>query len=372
MNDLRSLQGFFNKRISLCSFFIFFAFFLGSCSTKYLKYDQEEKLKTNEEFEEVVKIQEVPVEESVPATAAIPVPVEALQKDKSAKSKKDSALKTSQKVPVASQAKKKSKGSQTAEEKAAPPVRQPELEDSLGFAGRRPLVDPFRVGEKMVHDVHYFRVSAGRLTMSLSPFVQVNGRKSYSFLFDIETVGLFSQFYSVQDRATVLVDYEEMIPRVYTLNVKETGQLREARSFFDFDKGVATFWEKKYTEKNGHEERKESWEIQPYSQNVFSAIHYMRTFQWDVGKEISFRVADDKQNLVFKGKCLRREVIKTKVGQFTALVIKPEFTLQGKFKPVGENLIWISDDDRKYILRIESSIKIGTLVSEIVALEPGG
>jgi hypothetical protein len=98
----------------------------------------------------------------------------------------------------------------------------------------------------------------------------------------------------------------------------------------------------------------------------------MRVFQWDVGKEISFRVSDDKQNLVFKGKCLRREKLKTDLGEFSALVIKPEFTLQGKFKPVGENLIWISDDDRKFILRIESSIKIGTLVSEIVSLEPGG
>ncbi len=364
------------KRIFLYSsqknILILLLVFLGGCSTAYLKYEREDQLKANEEFESVVKIQEAPVE--VLSTTGVVAPevdtvIQASEDKKTAdKTKKSMSSSVAKKGTVATKKNKKD----SVPEIPVVTRRQPDLEDDEGFQGRRPIVDPFRVGEKVVHDVHYFRVSAGTLTMSLSPFVQVNGRKSYSFVFDIETSSLFSQFYSVKDRATVLMDYEELIPRVYTLNVKETGQLREARSFFDFDKGLATFWEKKYTKKNGHEERKESWEILPYSQNVFSAVHYMRLFQWDVGREISFRVADDKQNLVFKGKCLRREKLKTEVGEFTALVIKPEFTLQGKFKPVGENLIWISDDDRRFILRIESSIKIGTLVSEIVALEPGG
>lgn len=341
--------------------------FLG-CSTAFLKYDREDQLKTNEEFESIVEIQEVVEPIVPPVTEALPPTAGKKTASKVKTPSKKPALKKTDKKTMKSAAAKKAGESAVP---APPPRKEPSLEDDEGFIGRRPIVDPFRVGEVVTHNVHYFRVSAGILKMSVAPFVQVNGRKSYSFVFDIETVSLFAQFYSVQDKATVLVDYEELVPRVYTLNVKETDQLREARSYFDFTKNEATFWEKKYTKKNGHEEKKETWEILPYSQNVFSAIHYMRTFKWEVGKEISFRVADDKQNLVFKGKCLRREKLKTAVGEFDALVIKPEFTLQGKFKPSGENLIWISNDDRKYILRIESEIKIGTLVSEVVSIEPG-
>ena len=54
-----------------------------------------------------------------------------------------------------------------------------------------------------------------------------------------------------------------------------------------------------------------------------------------------------------------------------AIVIQPNITLKGKFKPIGENLIWLSDDDRHYILRIEAKIKIGTLVSQVVEIKPG-
>ncbi len=97
----------------------------------------------------------------------------------------------------------------------------------------------------------------------------------------------------------------------------------------------------------------------------------MRTFQWKDGKEYAFRVADDNENVVFKGKVVGRETLKTDVGTFKAIKIKPEFTAKGVFKPVGDIYIWLSDDDRKFILKIQSKIKIGTIVSEISALDRG-
>jgi hypothetical protein len=68
---------------------------------------------------------------------------------------------------------------------------------------------------------------------------------------------------------------------------------------------------------------------------------------------------------------MRREKLSTAVGEFDTIVIRPEFELKGKFNPTGENYIWLSDDDRKLILRIESKIKIGTLVSEVIEIQPG-
>lgn len=246
-----------------------------------------------------------------------------------------------------------------------------DVEDQVGFQGRRPLKDPFRVGEEVVHEVHYFKVSAGELALKVEPFVEVNGRKSYSMVTSIKSKGMFSNFYSADDKSVTFLDYELLIPRVFTLHVKESGQLREARSFFDFDKLKATYWEKKVTKKNGVEEKKQEWDIQTYSQNVFSAAFYMRVFQWDVGKEYAFRVADDGENLIFRGKALRKEKISTDAGDFNAIVIQPQIEAKGVFKPVGDIYFWLSDDDRKYILRIESSIKIGTLVSEVIKINPG-
>lgn len=346
---------------------ILFTLLLASCSTGLLKYEKAEQLKKNEEFEEAVKIVKPP-EQAVGSESDKQATIQAPPE------KKQPLLPVKKKTPAKKKTSKESKETaKTVIEEPKVVVRQPDIEDTVGFEGssRRPIVDPFRVGEEVIHDVHYFKVSAGELRIKVEPFAMVNNRKSYTFAMEIKTSSLFSTFYSVDDRVEIFVDYEELVPRVFQLHVKESGQLREAKMLFDVENNTAKFWEKKVTKDHGEEEKKQEWEILPFSQNVYSSIYYMRNFQWEPGKEYAFRVANDKENLIFSGKALRREVLDTKLGPMKAIVIQPNIVLKGKFKPIGDNFIWLSDDDRKYVLRIESKIKIGTLISEVVAINPG-
>ncbi|HRO68612.1 MAG TPA: DUF3108 domain-containing protein [Pseudobdellovibrionaceae bacterium] len=352
------------------SFALLAGLLLSGCSSTYIKVENPDVLRPDKEFERAVTIEVPDAEPGTEAASVATAPPETKKEESpSAKPPKTTApKKTAKKTPVATAAKTATKGKKT----TAPARREPDLEDDKGFQGRRTVKDPFWVGETVVHDVSYFKVSAGSLTMRVDPFAQVNGKKAYNLATHIKTYDTFSKLvYAVDDKVVALMDFEQMIPRVFTMHVKESNQAREVRSFFDFDKMEANFWEKKVTKKNGVEEKKMKWEILPYSQNVFSAAFYMRLFAWEDGKEYAFRVADDGENLVFKGKTLRREVLDTEIGPIKAVVVKPEITLKGNFKPIGDILIWLSDDDRKHILRIESKIKIGTLVSEIVELKPG-
>jgi len=335
----------------------------------------------NEEFESQVKIvrTEPSVEVKVggaPSVAETDLNSSASKVNDAKKAKAETKKSTKdQKVkePVKEAAKiRKSKVKGTQDTSTATlKSREPDIEDHVGFIGRRPEKDPFVVGENVEMAVSYFKIKAGTLNLKVEPFGEVNGRKSYTLVTEVRTGSFFSHIYTADDRVETFLDYEDMTPHTYSLHVKESGQLREARCFFDHKTNQATFWEKKYTEKNGHEERKLNWEILPYSQNVFSAIFYMRTFQWEVGKTIAFRVAHDDENIVFKGTAIREEKLETEAGTFDAIVIKPEFHVKGAFKPVGDIYFWLAKNDRKYVLRIESSIKIGTLVAEAVKIIPG-
>jgi len=379
-----------------------------SCTSKILKYEKVDQLKKNTEFESIVKIDSLgdvssaniqdpsslgknstaplPSDQSSPALTTNPklknAPIKARKsRSKIAPSQQKIAKKPngSPKVTAAEtlpSEKKISVPSSTSEADSgvstlSPLKHLPEIEDSSGFSGRRPINDPFRVGESVVHEVTYFKVKAGEFEMKVAAPKMVNGRKSYSFVMSLRSASMFSTFYSVDDSAETLVDFEELIPRVFSLHVKESGQLREGQSYFDHNSLRATHWEKKYTEKNGNEEKKQEWDILPYSQNVFSAIYYLRTFKWEIGKEYSFRIADDKDNIMFRGKALRKEKLSTPLGEFNTIVMKPEVSVKGIFKPMGDIFFWLSDDDRKYILRMELNIKIGTLVSEVIRIIPG-
>lgn len=353
-------------RISL----VVMLFILAACATSFLKYDKADDLKKNDEFSNRVKI--VTAEEPVAETATTAEEDDDKKEEENKKALLAAKTVTATTLPPAKPvAKKKVSAKATAPAAAAINKREPDLEDSVGFLGRRPLKDPFGVGEKVIHDVSYMGVSAGTLIMESRPYAQVNNRKNYQFRISISTSSFFSSFYSVKDYVDVLMDFETLVPSVFTLHVKESGQLREAQMFFDHEKNQANYWEKKVTKKNGEENKKQQWEILPYTQSLFSSVFYLRFFQWEVGKENAFRVTDDEKNLVFRGKCVRKEKIKTDAGEFDAIVIKPEVELRGKFETIGDNYIWLSDDDRRYILRIESKIKIGTLVSEVEKIEPG-
>lgn len=354
-------------------------FFIVACSSSYLKLDKkEEEFQKNKEFEDKVIIKEIPAE---PPPSVVP-PIISPEDLKKAEQKKVEEQKKLDQAAKKSKKSKKSRKEKTSTENQLSATsltettktvikREPDIEDDEGFIGRRPIADPFRVGEEIVHDVHYFKVSAGELFLKVDPFVEVNGRKAYTFTTAIKSSSMFSTFYSADDKAVTYVDFLDLVPHVFTLAVKETGQLRDAKGLIDLKKNMATYWEKKYTKKNGQEERKLEWEVLPFSQNVYSAAYYMRLFKWEIGKEYAFRVADQGENLVFKGKALRKEKLETEVGTFDTIVIKPEITVKGVFRPIGDIFFWLSDDDRKFVLRIESNIKIGTIVSEVVRLNKG-
>ncbi len=384
---------------------IFFAAILiSSCQSAPLKYKEITVQNKANEFDQVLKI-EVPAVTSVPALIKVEAAKGALisgsestnsvqqfnqqqisseevankanslmksELDNSVdvqKSKKDKVVAKKEKLTgVKYQATVKNLESVTA------PVIQPHLpslEDGLGFNGRRPMIDPFRVGEEIKLRIHYMGMTAGEMRLKTEKFATVNSRKSYTFASELSTSSVFEKFYKMNDRAVTYVDFETLLPYGYSLDVKESGQLRTARQVFDYNTKKAKFWEVKVTEKDGQKEKKIDWDLPEYAQNVFTTIFYMRLFRWEVGKSYSFIVAHDGENLVFKGTALRKETIETDLGPKQAVVVKPELTLKGVFKPMGDIYFWFSDDDRKYILKIEAKIKIGSLRADVSSIYPG-
>lgn len=327
---------------------------LMSCSSKVLQVDNAEEILKIDAYDNSIKIEETA---QPPAPTEKPV-VAALVKEETKKPAVKPAPKKSEKKVAKSSVKKEN--------------RQPTLEDSEGFDGRRPMVDPFRPGEKVTLKLSYFNVVAGELTIMVMPFKEVNNRKAYHFKVSVKSNSFFSKMYAVDDTAETYVDYETMLPYNMAIDVKESKQLKTVRSYFDWAKKKAFYWEKKIKKDNNNavEEKKYDWDIQEYAQNMFSAAFYLRAFTLTPGKVISFRVADNKKNMVVKGHVLRRETIKTEVGELKTIVLRPEVQIGGVFKPMGDVHFWLTDDERKMIVKIESAIKIGTIMGSLKEIIP--
>jgi hypothetical protein len=167
------------------------------------------------------------------------------------------------------------------------------------------------------------------------------------------------------------MDYNEMVPLTFTLSATETKQIREARQFFDWKTKKASYWEKVVTQEDGVKEHKKEWPLVPYSQNIYTAVQYMRVFQLADGKTYVYHVSDDGRSWDVRGTVVRREILKTDLGNFKTVVIKPVVATEGVLKAMGEVYFWYTDDDRHFPVRFEAKIKIGKIIGSLKALEKG-
>lgn len=361
------------------------------CVSKILKADNAHEILKTDEFEKALSIKELPAEEQESGTyvrwpgpepvsgapAATPTPTPTPPPPGGTPPPKKSKVAKNANKPLVGRQVPTQSGAGTSMTAVATPAptahehREPSIEDADGFVGRRPIRDPYRVGEKVTLEVSYFGVVAGDMTLETRPFVEVNGRKAYRFAGTARSTSVFAMFYAVDDWFETFVDYETLVPYSYALHVKESKQLRETRTLFDWKKLSADFWDKKINAEKKLEEKQYEWEILSYSQNIFTAPFYLRNFKLVPGKKLAYRVAHEKENLVVTGEVLRREVLSTPAGEFRTVVVKPKIELNGAFKPVGDIFIWLTDDDRKFIVKIEAKIKIGKVVATVKSIEPG-
>ncbi len=350
----------------------------GGCVSKKVMEDSDGKFgDIEEEYSKVVKVKELPTQVPTPVVSQTPPDVKSVAAgpdqalDGKSKSTKKDSIKSSKQTALpatGSTAKKSVFGKSLATpntEKSLFGERLPDLEDAEGFSGRRPLVDPFRVGEIVTLNVNYFNMVAGDVNFEVKPFVTVNGKKSYHFAITAKTNKFFNVFYALENQAETFVDFENLTPHTVSIDAKESARLKEVRTFFDHSTNTATQWEKTVKKDQPEKKKKRVWTLESYTQNVISAIFYVRNFTLTPGKKLAFRVADDGKNYVFKGEVLRREVLKTDAGSLNTVVMKINFELEDQLKPSGENILWFTDDDRKLMVRVESKVKIGTIVAKL-------
>lgn len=344
---------------------VFFLSIVG-CSSLLKDTDQTtmKEVQLNDEFNELVKItkqaEEPKSKTPKKKTVQTQKPASSKKTLETIKPKKAQVIPKQQSKRKETVLDKKIKGKHMSEEKKIDTV-----EDNTGFDGRRPIKDPFMVGEKVVLDLNYFSMSAGKLVMEVLPFSEVNENKTYTFKISVKSSKMFSLFYKVDNWAETYVDFNRLVPYSHVVQTRETNQIKDSKSFFDWENKKAIFWEKKIVEKSKEPEiEKSTWELNPFAQNVISSIFYIRTFAYLEDNTYPFRVADEGKNIIFTSQVVKRETIKTKAGDFKTIKIKPKFTVNGTFKPIGDIFLWLTDDDRKMIVKIEAKIKIGSIVGE--------
>lgn len=224
---------------------------------------------------------------------------------------------------------------------------------------------PFKVGESIRFAVTYFNLAAGYLDLDILPYAEIKGKKAYHIRGLAKSSRIFSAFYKVKDQFDLYIDTETYLPISYTVKINESKQKSDIRSVYNFETLKATYWEDSQRKGKARKTKKKDWSLKPLSQNMYSAFYYLRTLDLTPGKEYKFPIANKGKNYDFKLKVVKKERLKTDIGEFDTIMLEPIAKSEGRIEKSGDVFLWVTDDEQRTPVKFEAHIKIGKIVGEL-------
>jgi hypothetical protein len=232
---------------------------------------------------------------------------------------------------------------------APPPPPRPPLPEVLAFGA----------GELLEFSIDYGIVNAGGATMEVGPVRRVGGRPCFDIRSEAKSNSVFSKVYKVWDRSQTYLDVETLLPLRYEKRQREGSFKKDVVIKFDRRRDVATY-------ADGEEVK-----IHPYAQDELSAFYYMRTFPIAVGQDVFIESHTGHKNYPLKVIVHRRENVTVPAGTFDCWVIEPVIREGGIFTAKGKLTIWITADERRMPVLMQTKIVVGSISASLVKYREG-
>ena len=226
-------------------------------------------------------------------------------------------------------------------------------------------IHSFAPGEKLTYNISWSRlVDAGIAVMEVRDGRTDAGERVYRFISRTTSVGLLEKVYPIRDTVESIVDADGIYSLSYNLQESHGSRKRQRNLTFDHKNGTVRF-----SSNNGEPE---TYPVPERVHDALSSLYYVRTLnQFIVGKPIIMDVHDGGKTWTVEVHVLGKERIKTPAGEFDAIKVKTYPKYEGVFMNKGEIFIWLSDDERKIPVLMQSTISIGSIVATLTKIQGG-
>lgn len=227
---------------------------------------------------------------------------------------------------------------------------------------------PFEIGETLEISLGWMGLPAGTATLEVREGQPFQGRKTYHLYGNVLSSKLVDTIYHVDNTAESFVDSSGFIPYKFLLHMLETHQKKETRVAFDHTEKKAYYWSKRISQKWGDETQDRTDELVPGAKDLWSALYYARTLTYKMHEKQTLYVYENGKNYFVEVEPVAKEVLNTKLGAFQCWKIQVTIKLDNILRPTGDIFLWLSDDNKKYIVKFDAKIKIGSLYGNLVSL----
>lgn len=221
-------------------------------------------------------------------------------------------------------------------------------------------IQAFKSGEKLTYSVKYslyLNIPVATMELKLSDELkEFNGQECLHFSATGKTYRFYDNFFPIRDYFNAYIDPVSFKPRLFTRNVSEG----------DYSKKDYTIF---YPEKNYAKNRKgKTFEIPTDTWDILSVWYLARNFDYEKmekGDSINMHTFIDDKTYPIGLKYQGKETIKTSLGKVECYVIEPLLIAGEIFKTEEEMILYVSADENKVPVVIESGISVGKVRAEL-------
>lgn len=220
----------------------------------------------------------------------------------------------------------------------------------------------FKAGEKVSYTVYYavagIYVNAGTATFT-NTLENMNGRPTYHIIGEGTTNSSYDFLYKVRDRYETYIDTATLQALKFIRNVNEGGYKKYQNVTFNKTANTAVTNDGVF-------------KVPECVQDVVSSVFYARNIDFSklrVNDRIAFSMFLDNEVHNMYIRYMGRETVKTKFGKFNTFKFKP-LLLKGTIFEGGEKMtVWVTDDQNRIPVRIESPIAVGKVKIDMMSYE---
>jgi hypothetical protein len=253
---------------------------------------------------------------------------------------------------------------------------------SAGAAAGTDTGRVFREGERLVFDVTWMGIKAGRATLEARGVVPLNGQTAYHLVTTAQSAPFISKFYRVDDRSDSYLGVNSLRSLRFEKQLREGSYRHNSQTAFDHEGKVATFryldfgpvpkGVSRLEEAEKHTAYvSQEFPLHPGALDELSVLYYVRTLALPEGRTVLAKVFASKKNWDLEVKVLRRETLDTILGSRETLLVEPLLKFEGIFQQKGRVLVWLTDDAERIPVLMKSEVKIGSFVSTLARREVG-
>lgn len=211
---------------------------------------------------------------------------------------------------------------------------------------------PLPVPEKLEYEVHWSGIKAGSAVQEVTPH---NGE--LHLVYTVRSSGLVNTFFPIDDRSESVLTRGSGaesfgMPRLFRERINEGKTHTNKEALFDLQQlKVETKDFLKHTEKTDS--------ITPKTFDTLSCIYFIRSAELEPGKPVHMEVYDLKRLWNAEVRVVRREELRTPVGKFKTIVVRPVLTAEGQQPRTDYMTVWLSDDSRRIPVKLVVKLKVG-------------